>query len=164
MKKSANKSEAPYEIAVNIITAQGNLIWSLFTSQSQVHAIFIALCGLFLTVPHASPLIITAISMLGILLCLIWIITLRRQFGYFEYYMAHARALEEEIYGDSVAIIRTGRALSDGESIYVRANSQPMIMAGLKQVKVKTLMTSSIVVFAAIYGVMLAVSIPRIGG
>jgi hypothetical protein len=156
---------AAYETAVGLANQQGNYVWSSFASLAQSHSIFIGLSGLLLAASDSLSSLRAVsglVAGLGIILCFIWILILARQFDFYAHWFAWARHLEKEAFGDTMIMLRSGRAYSDGSVINVSDTSSQLRMGALANIaRIRHLAFAAVWVFLGIYLVILVAAIIR---
>jgi hypothetical protein len=114
------KAREGYHAALQMISYQGVVIWSAFQSLLTANAVLIALAGagaalkpLKLDLPLIKLLTII-LCVLGLIVCLSWVLITARNRDHYHYWFAWARRYEKEIFESEVAMIQRGEAFSNG--------------------------------------------------
>lgn len=121
------------------------------------NTIVIATIGIVFTRQNADDLRLfrVLLALLGIALCSMWILIVRRSFDYHDYWIFCARELELSL-PEEARFISRGKRFGAGETISFRPYGELRI--GFRRLKSKWLSYGIIVVFIALYGATCLVS------
>lgn len=102
-----------YSNAVSIWTSEGNSIWNKITAMITANTIMFTTIGIIITASKWNELwmFIPVFCTIGILLCICWLMIIRRSFIYFNYWIISARNLEKELVG--VDTVNKGKQYSE---------------------------------------------------
>lgn len=146
-----------YETALMMTEKVAQTIWSVFTGLVATHAFLVALATFALTQGKVAPFATKGMAVFGLFICLAWYLITIRSFDFYRYYFACARKYEEKAFGPNVTMIRQGEKFSSGETALIDADAIRMSWGG-RLFRVKWLISSVILVFAAIHGYILVVA------
>jgi len=110
MKK---ESEIAYEQALNLKMYEGNLVWSRSQTMLVVNTILIAAIGIFLSSEHPNEWVVSALAFLGLIICLLWMITSIRGFAFNIFWTLCAREHEEST--KKLKLLTKGALFKDNE-------------------------------------------------
>ncbi len=129
-----------YQVAVNLMTAEGSLIWGRFQAMLVANSIILGAIVLLLTKGRwLFSLFPLGLSFAGLVLCAMWLLMTARGFDNYNYWIDWAKKLEKDINNSSV------KTLTDYPERHRTCN-----------VKVECLSHVVIVVFMLIYLVLFA--------
>ena len=144
-----------YQAAVSLWIYEGSQIWSKFTAMIYANTIVLATIGIVITSARASDLRVlrTALAILGLVLCLSWILLTKRSFEYYNYWIFSSREIEENYLSDAVQTVSRGAIFADGKqvSFQTRPALQHQASAQLPNIKIQTVSYVIIAVFMVLY-------------
>jgi hypothetical protein len=109
-----NKGPAEgYRAAVALAAQEEILIWNVFRTMVATNAFFVALAAAIHHLHPGRPLAYVGLPVLGILVCIAWMLITLRAFDFHKYFFAWARRPEETELGDTSRLVRDGRSYSD---------------------------------------------------
>jgi hypothetical protein len=95
VERPPSPKEIKYSAAIQLLTYEGQVSWARFNSIVTAQSIFFATIGVL--IKSELDLIICALSLIGILISILWLVMTIRGFAMLKYYILCARELEEEI-------------------------------------------------------------------
>lgn len=101
-----------YQVAVDLLIAEGEGIWSRFNVMLLANSIILAIIGLALTSESTSPVFDIYLPFIGITLCIWWFFLINRSYSYRDYFIHTARELEQQYLASSVKILSCGEFIS----------------------------------------------------
>jgi hypothetical protein len=104
-----------YQVAIGLVTDLNSAIWSIFNAMLVAHSIVVAGLTLILTSQFSSSAFRTILSMVGLILCLVWFVTVKRHRDYRAYYLMTAREIEEQYFGRIVTTLSRGGEFANGK-------------------------------------------------
>jgi hypothetical protein len=144
-----------YDTAIRLADKLARTVWSIYAALIPTNAFLVTIIGLLITRRTNWLWAAALVALAGLWVCFVWHRTTARTFAYYGFYFAWARDLEGRAFGDTVKIVRDGESFggSHGRSrILVDSSGDPLEMPfSARQFKVRTLVTSIIVTFAALY-------------
>ena len=146
-----------YQVTVNLLTYEGQLIWTRFNAMLVANSIVIAVIGYLIT-NNSSSIILKYLPIPGIILCILWFLVNVRGFDYYKYWILSAREIEEQFLQNSIKTLSRGGELADCEEINFRINGKikcHRISKLGKVFKVKTISSFVIIVFIILYVILL---------
>jgi hypothetical protein len=153
--------EIGYQAALQRADTEAAIIWGTFNSMVAVNAITIAVYVGWLTAAGARlPFLPIGLPVFGVVVCLIWLLMLNRQFAYYRYWFACARSLESALEG--VQVIQNGKVYADGQEVEIlgKVTKEKMQMSrAARSVRVEKLAKFLIVMFMAAYALLLVLFI-----
>jgi hypothetical protein len=112
-----------YQMAIHLWTYQGEQWWTRFNIMLVANSIIVASIGFTTTsTQHNSFMLILPI--VGLLLCAIWFILIRREIGYADYYVMSARELEEKYLQNSVKTVSRGGLFAEGKPVNIEIDGK----------------------------------------
>jgi len=111
-----------YDAAVQMITYEGRVIWTSFRALLETHMFIIAISGVVYNYFPDFNQLRWILPVLGIILCIMWLLITLRQFDYYKYWHAWAREIETTT-GGLPRMISTGRSFSDGNDVTIGGDS-----------------------------------------
>lgn len=106
-----------YQVAIDLWAHAGEEVWARFNVMLVANSIIIAVIGFAMTGQRAVPAITVLLPVIGIVLCALWFVMMRRAFDYQDYFILSARELEEKYLVDPVRTLSRGAAFSDGKPV-----------------------------------------------
>ncbi len=106
-------TRAGYKAALDLWTIQGNQSWTRFNALLVANSVFLAAVGWLITRQTAIPPV--ALSVLGVVLCVLWFLLLVRGIEYQEYWVRAVRELEQRLEG--VDIVNRGKTFGEGAPV-----------------------------------------------
>jgi amino acid permease len=95
-----------YEVAVNLWTYQGSLIWNRFNIMLTANSVIVSVIGLLLSSESNLTIFAVLLPSVGLVLCAVWALLAARGFVYREYWASRAREIEEAYLSDVVTTCR----------------------------------------------------------
>ncbi len=117
--KEENREDAlvGYQMAINLWTYSVEQSWERFNIMLVANSVLIAAIGLTTTSQRPVPLLSHFSPWLGLVLCILWFLLVRRTLESAEYYILSARELEERYLSPSVVTISRGAIFADGKPV-----------------------------------------------
>lgn len=116
-----------YQAAIQLWIYEGNLIWSKFYVMLVANTLILTAYG-FVRTDHSAPGSLRhGLPAIGIFLCVIWLLTTKRGFDNYKYWIFSAREIEEQ-HLDPVVTVQRGGQYADGESVSLRIAGTAKIM------------------------------------
>jgi amino acid permease len=84
-----------YEVAVNLWTYQGSLIWNRFNIMLTANSVLVSVIGVLLSSDADLTVFAVLLPIVGLVLCVVWILLAARGFVYHKYWASRACELEE---------------------------------------------------------------------
>jgi len=119
--KTTNKKVPPdelenarwgYQAAISSVISHQDTFWSIFNAMLVANSIVIAGIGF-----ASSDLFKIFLSMIGGILCLLWLLLSKRHREFVTYYLFSAREIEEEYFPNSVKTFSRGGDFAHGKSV-----------------------------------------------
>ena len=111
-----------YQAAVDLWTYEGEQSWARFNVMMVANSIVIAVIGVALTSQSPLPVLTVVLPIVGLVLCAVWFLIMKRSFDYQTYYVLSARELEEHYLADPVKTVSRGGSFADGKPVSVEIN------------------------------------------
>ena len=108
-----------YQTAIELWAHSGDEVWARFNVMLVANSIIIAIIGFLLTADQIPIAIAIILPIVGIILCILWVIMMKRGFDYQLYYLLAARELEEMYLLEPIQTISRGGIYASGEEIYL---------------------------------------------
>jgi hypothetical protein len=157
--KELDTATEGYRASLQMIACEGRLIWSVFGSMLAANAFVVTLIGAIVKLyPNLMPLG-KVLPVLGILVCVAWILITTRQFAFYHYWFACGRHYESKI-SSKLTILQDGKRFANGESVTVHAK-QERLSCVVRCFRVQWLIYIVVGFFVAIY--MLLLTAPTAG-
>ncbi|MCE5250269.1 hypothetical protein LLG96_08620 [bacterium] len=106
-----------YQVAVSLWTSESEQTWARFNVMIVANSIILAIIGLVVTSEHAMLSISFVMSIVGIIMCIMWLFITKRGFDYQDYYVNSARELEERFLRHVIKTASRGSIFADGQSV-----------------------------------------------
>lgn len=106
-----------YQVAIDLWAHAGEEVWDRFNVMLVANSIIIAVIGLAITGQRALPAITVLLPLIGIVLCALWFVMMKRGFDYQVYFILSARELEEKYLADPVSVLSRGAVFANGKAI-----------------------------------------------
>jgi hypothetical protein len=145
-----------YEMAINLWIFQAEQGWARFNIMLFVNSIILGIIGLFITDSNPKSLwLLPLLAIVGLLLCVIWFLFMKRETEYAYYYIRSARELEEKYLSDTVKTVSRGRLLAEGHEVTIETSDEPtsqVRMSWLAQrLRARSAATVVVVVLVVLY-------------
>ena len=136
-----------YQGAIDMATHEGDAVWVRFNVVLVANSIIL----LALTTGQNSivPYFDKLLSIGGIILCVMWLMLMKRGFTYEVYYVVAARVLEQKLSSGSIQTLSLGKSLSEGKPVIIDGNR--FQMSPLGRIKNRTIVDIVIGIFIAVY-------------
>jgi hypothetical protein len=112
-----------YQVAIEMWAHSGEEVWARFNVMLVANSIIIAVVGVALTSQRALPALTVLLPVVGIILCLLWLILMKRGFDYQIYYILSASELEERYLAGTVKTISRGAAFACGKEVSIQTGN-----------------------------------------
>ena len=103
-----------YEVAVNLWTYQGGLIWNRFNIMLTANSVIVSVIGILLSSDSDLTIFAVLLPSVGLVLCAVWALLAARGFVYHKYWSSRARELEEAYLSDVVTTCRDASRIKFG--------------------------------------------------
>ncbi len=157
-----------YQAAIDLWTYQGEQWWARFNIMLLANSIVVAAVTLVLTSPGKDlPWVVLtrvlslALPVGGLVLGLLWLMLIKREIVYADYYLWSARELEHKHLRDAVVTVSRGGDLAGGDcvDIAVDGNHVKLSMAGLARFRARSVAFAVVYLFLALYAVILLLAL-----
>ena len=113
----AENARVGYQVAVDLASSNGETIWSMFNAMIVANSIVVA--GITFVLTNQQPLLIfrVLLPIVGLVLCIAWLLQVTRAYGYVTYYLLSARELEEHYLSQQVQTISRGGDFADRKAV-----------------------------------------------
>jgi len=148
-----DKVRLGYQSAMGLIAYEGQIIWRAFTALIAANTGLAVIAGAGIKVFPNFLFATRILSVAGIIVCLAWILTLRRQFRYYKYWYAWVRHFEVKFLSPEVKMSTVGKAYGEGGSIESDENTPVLERFPFfaRLARVEWLMIIVVVVYILIY-------------
>lgn len=155
--KEEENARVGYQVAVDLLIAEGEGIWSRFNVMMVANSIIIAIIGLAPTNQPTPAIFDNYLPFVGLVLCIWWFVLINRGYSYRDYFIQTARELEEQYLANSVRTLSRGETFSNGNKVMFRFvdSSKELDMKYLKYFPAIYASNFVIVVFAILYGILI---------
>jgi hypothetical protein len=146
-----------YQMAIQLALKEADVIWKVFQSMLAANSLLIVAVGAIIKMFPQYSFAKDLFAIMGILLCIAWILITVRSYEYHKYWIAWARHLENCL-DPQVKIMRQGQLFSRGEQAHIipddEYNYKKMSGAG-RLFRIEWLMHFIIIIFIFIYFMIL---------
>jgi len=163
------KALAGYQAAINLWTYQGEQWWGRFNVMLFANSIVLAAVTLVLTSRGKDtawmpllPGLSVALSAGGLALCLLWLMLIKREIVYADYYLWSARELEHKHLRDIVITVSRGGDLADGNCVDIATGDgkhMTLSMAGLAHFRARSVAVAVVYLFLGLYAIILLLAL-----
>ena len=157
--KKEDQFKLAYQGALQMITASGAIIWQSFNSILAANAFLITAGGVMLRVLPNNKWAPSVLAISGLLICLAWYFSLKRNFSYYRYYFAWGRSIEKTALGPKLKMLFAGKTYAEGGKVMIPGVGPWQMEWSAKIFKVERLATAIIVVFGFFYALLLWLSV-----
>jgi hypothetical protein len=126
-RTSLENARVGYQVAVDLWAHIGQTAWSVMSAMLVAHSIVIAGIGLALTSSRQLTSFSIVLPVLGLVLCVTWLLLATRTFAMRTYYVLSARELEENYLAREVKTIARGGSFAEGEAVELVLKGTPRI-------------------------------------
>lgn len=143
-----------YQVAVSLWGGHATEVAARFNVMVVVNSVLIAAMGLASTASRPMPLFSIVTPWLGILLCVLWYLLVRRDAEFTDYYMLSARELEEHYLAPQVKTLSRGGSLAEGKLVTLTLPgtlASLRLTASARVLRVKHSVYAVILLFAIFY-------------
>jgi len=145
-----------YEMAITLWIFQAEQGWARFNIMLFVNSIILGVIGLIITGSNSQALwLLPFLAIVGLFLCVIWFLFMKRETEYAYYYIRSARELEEKYLSDPVKTVSRGRLFAEGNEITIETSDEPtsqLRMSWLaRRLRARSAATVVITVLAILY-------------
>jgi len=142
-----------YQVAISCATLYAETIWSIFNAMLVANSIVVAGIS-FVGATQSLNLFIIFLQLIGLVLCFVWFLLIKRHREFTAYYVLSAREIEERYFLKSVKTLSRGGDFADGKSVILdigqsKIKRQMSIWARLTRGEAASYIV--ILVFALIY-------------
>ena len=106
-----------YQVAVDLSALYANAIWSMFNAMLLANSIVIAGLTFIFTGQNSLSLLKILLPIIGLLLCITWLLLTKRSQEYSHYYTLSAREIEECYLSKNVKTLSRGGSFGRGETV-----------------------------------------------
>ncbi|MBI3241633.1 MAG: hypothetical protein HYZ49_05000 [Chloroflexi bacterium] len=136
-----------YQSAIDMASHEGDGVWARFNVILVANSILLlALTTATRQLPENWDAIL---SLAGIVLCIMWLLLMKRGFTYETYYVITARVLEQKLANGSVRTLSNGKLLAEGKLVIV--DNEKLQMSLLAKLNARFIVNVVIGVFIAAY-------------
>ena len=143
-----------YQVATNLWSSRADELWSQFSSIMTANSIVLAASTFAISNPNSPAILSIGMPIVGLFLCVLWLLLHTRGSGYTIYWAQSARELEEKYLNNSLNILSRGSHFSEGEKIelLINNNSKVLRMKFIGRIiRVEWVAYTVIFVFASMY-------------
>jgi hypothetical protein len=141
-----------YEVAVNLWTYQGSLIWNRFNIMLTANSVIISVIGILLSSDADLTVFAVLLPIVGLVLCLVWTLLAARGFVYHEYWSSRACELEEKHLSDVVKTVSEAKSSRDDGQVKFSGLSR---WGGQKEMTYLVISVyAAVFVFALVYTIL----------
>jgi hypothetical protein len=116
-KGEVEDARVGYETAINYSILNQNIIWSIFNTMLVANSLVVAGIGIIHSIPILTRFFQIFLPLMGIFICFIWFLLVKRHLKLSSFYLYSARSLEECYFKNTVTTFHDGGKYSDGETI-----------------------------------------------
>ena len=139
-----------YEKAIELTDKGSRTIWSVYSALLALNAFLLTFATFFAPKISQTTIMTIIVCIVGILICISWLLITMRNFDFYKYYFSYARRFEKEAFGDQVDMIRNGKEFAEGNK--VKSLEYPIRMRwGSRLFKVEWMIYTVIFSFILIY-------------
>ena len=162
----SDKVTTGYHTAIQMLMANWTASWSTFSSMLTANIFIAALSGVVIGFYPERMVIKTALGVVGLGVCLCWLLVTMRHFDYSKYWFAWARHYEREYLSPEVRLISEGQKFSKGEipDVPWKDTEDPPRLRAISRFRVEQLMIIVICGFILLYILMLFVDVLSVAG
>jgi hypothetical protein len=125
-----------YQVAISLWTYEGAQNWARYNVMLFANSVIIATLGIAINsvltnisnepkLSHSFALVSAALSLGGIVLCVLWYLINKRGFDYQNYYVGSARELEELYLAKTVMVVSRGGSFGNGDPVNLEIGGRP---------------------------------------
>ncbi len=143
-----------YQMAISLWTYQGEGGWTTFNVMLVANSIVIAVIGFAITSERPLLVFTLVLPIVGLLLCGIWFVLMRRQTEYSDYYILCAREIEQKYLSDPVKTVSRGGLFGEGGTVTIEIDGESIQLRMSRWARIlraKTAANLVIVIFAFLY-------------
>ncbi len=137
-----------YNSLIQLTIYEGQLIWSVFSNLLAVNSFIIAFSVAILSVMGQYKLISIIFSILGLVICCIWLISTKRMFSYYDFRFACLRECEKQLFSDDKCYIEKGSIFARGDT--VRIDEVEKSMKGLNRLITNQTVIKAVIIFISL--------------
>ncbi len=138
-----------YHAAIQLISTDAKAIWDSFRSLLAANTIFVGLAGAVLKLYPQFKELPMILAILGLVVCVAWLLITVRHFDHYKYCYAWARKYEQKALGPG-HIVQAGKTFAEGGSVTVEGVHARMTWAS-RLFRIEYLMYVVIATFAVVY-------------
>jgi len=159
--KEINNAQIGYQAAITLWTCECDRIWSKFNAFLVASSI-ILLTAISIIIRTPTPcflwVFLVAMSFIGMIFCILWLLMAKRSVDYIHYWIGSAREIEEKFLSP-VKIVSRGKKFADGEKLEIEPFH--MSLTG-RLLRAREFLYISIAIFFIAYFVLFASSLCRV--
>jgi len=115
-----------YQMAITLWIFQAEQGWARFNILLFVNSILLGVIGFIITGSNSQALwLLPFLAIVGLSLCGIWFLFMKREAEYAYYYIRSARELEEKYLSDTVKTVSRGRLFAEGNEVTIETSDEP---------------------------------------
>jgi amino acid permease len=141
-----------YEVAVNLWTYQGSLIWNRFNIMLTANSVIVSVIGMLLSSDADLTVFAVLLPIVGLVLCLVWTLLAARGFVYHKYWGSRACELEEAYLSGVVRTVSEAKSSRDDSRVKFGGLSR---LGGQKEMTYLVISVyAAVFVFALVYTIL----------
>ena len=137
------KYKIGYSGAISMTSVESTIIWSAFRTLIGANALLVTFVGAAMKLYPDKLWLPIVMSLVGIVVCILWFLTLTRQFSYCNYWIAWAKYLEKKTLAPDVEMFEKGKSYGEGAEVEIGEQNMRMPWFG-RWFKVQWLMSGII--------------------
>lgn len=114
--------ETAYQVAVDLWTYEGNLIWAKFNALLVANGLYLPTYILAQSIANVSRFLLILLPVAGLVVCGAWFLLTKRGFETYVYWVLSARELEKRLPSSPTNVIQRGGAFADGEVVSIEVD------------------------------------------
>jgi hypothetical protein len=115
-ERQIENARVGYQVATSLWSSRAEVLWSQFNAIMTANSVVLAAAILAASNPQSTVLSI-GMPVVGLVLCVLWLVLHARGVGYTLYWALSARELEEQFLNNPVRILSRGGLFADGQAV-----------------------------------------------
>lgn len=118
-RSNLDNARVGYQVAIDLAMSYASVTWSIFNAMVVANSIILAGITFVYTSSQSFILLKFLLPIMGLLLCVVWLLQTMRAISYVTYYTLSAREIEEKYLSSEVKTISRGGALADRRTVEI---------------------------------------------
>lgn len=146
-----NQAREGYRASIQLISTDAKAIWDSFRSLLAANTVFVGLAGAVLKLYPQFKTLALILGVLGIIVCVAWLLITLRHFDHYKYSYAWARKYEKVALGSAEHITQIGKTFAEGSAVTIEGIEPARMRWASRLFRIEWLTYVVILAFVIVY-------------